>query len=212
VLTTSVRGGHPPEEIRTEAEGWDADVVVLATHGRGGLSRAWMGSVMDHFIRTATQPVLAIRPPESGAPESAEPFATGKVVVPLDGSQLAETALPFGATLAKQFGVPLVLIRAVPLPRVPDLSYLPDEMTLSDDAASYLKEHLDRLSADGIEVREVVIADNATAHAILSQAESDLVVMSTHGRTGFDRAFFGSVADKVVRGASGPVMVIPQRE
>ena len=125
----------------------------------------------------------------------------GKVVVPLDGSQLAEAALPFGATLAKQFGVPLVLMRAVP--------YLPDEMAFSDDASRYLKEHLYRLGRDGVEVSEVVIAANGTAHAILSEAESNLVVMSTHGRTGFDRAFFGSVADKVVRGASGPVMVIP---
>ena len=209
VLTTAVRNGRATDEIRAEAEDWGADVVVLATHGRGGLSRAWMGSVTDHFIRTATQPVLAIRPTEAGAAESAEPLAMGKVVVPLDGSQLAEAALPFGATLAKQFGAPLVLMRTVPLPRVPDLSYLPDEMALSDDASSYLKEHLDRLGSDGVRVSEVVVADNGTAHAILSEAESNLVVMSTHGRTGFDRAFFGSVADKVVRGASGPVMVIP---
>ena len=85
-------------------------------------------------------------------------------------------------------------------------------MALSDDASSYLKEHLDRLGRDGVEVKEVVVADNGTAQSILSQAESDLVVMSTHGRTGFDRAFFGSVADKVVRGASGPVMVIPPQK
>ena len=207
-LTTAVRNGHPAEEIEAEAAGWGADVTVLATHGRGGMSRAWMGSVTDHFIRTATRPVLAVHPPESGTSEAEGALAMGRVVVPLDGSPLAEAALPFAESLAKQFGVPLVLIWAVPLPRVPDLSYLPDEIDFSNHAGHYLKEHLDRLHGDGVKATEVVVGDNRAAHAILSEAGSDLVVMSTHGRAGFDRAFFGSVADKVVRGASGPVMVI----
>ena len=212
LLTTTVREGHPPDEIRAEADRWNADIVVLATHGRGGLSRAWMGSVTDNFIRTSAQPVLAVRPPASGAPDSAGPLAMEKVVVPLDGSQLAEAAIPFGANLAEQFGVPLEIMRTVPLPRLPDLSYLPDEMALSDDASRYLREHLDRLGSDDVNVREVVVADNSPANAILTQAAGDLVVMSTHGRTGFDRAVFGSVADKVVRGASGPIIVIPRQK
>lgn len=60
-----------------------------------------------------------------------------------------------------------------------------------------------------LEVTESVVADRGAAHAILSQADGDLVVMSTHGRTGFDRVLFGSVADKVIRGTTGAVLVIP---
>ena len=61
-LTTSIRTGRVTEEITAEAEAWKADVIVLATHGRGGLSRYWLGSVADRLIRTATRPVLAVPP------------------------------------------------------------------------------------------------------------------------------------------------------
>ena len=131
-------------------------------------------------------------------------------MVPLDGSELAEEALPYGAALAKQFGVPLALIRALTHQNLGDLSYVPDTIDSSTQASQYLKEHIDRLSRDGVEVTENVVADRA-AHAILSQAKGDLVVMSTHGRTGVDRVLLGSVADKVVRGATGAVLAIPPR-
>ena len=93
-----------------------------------------------------------------------------QVVVPLDGSMLAEAALPYGAALAKQFGVPLALIWAMPLPRVPDLSYVPktiglQHQPLSTRASQYLKEHIDRLSSDGLKVTEHVVNDRP-AHVI----------------------------------------------
>ena len=208
-LSTQLSEGRPGQEVVAEADAWNADVIVLATHGRGGLTRAWMGSVADYCIRTAVQPLMAIRPPEYRRDEAVRPLATSQVVVPLDGSRLAEVALPYGAALAKQFGVPLALIRSVHAPMFGDPSYLPD-MDLSTQASQYLKEHIDRLSRDGLNVTEHVV-DDRPAHAILSQADGDLVVMSTHGRTGFDRALFGSVADKVVRGATGAVLVIHSR-
>ena len=103
----------------------------------------------------------------------------------------------------------LGLLRALPSPRVAGLSYVPDTIDASHQASVYLKGHLDRLRGDGLEVTESVVADRGAAHAILSQADGDLVVMSTHGRTGFDRVLFGSVADKVIRGTTGAVLVIP---
>ena len=209
-LTTSVRNGLATNEIAAEAEAWKADAIVLATHGRGGVSRAWMGSVADRLIRTATRPLLAVRPPKPGTSDSSRSLAISQVVVPLDGSELAEAALPYGAALAKQFGVPLALIRVLTHQNLGGLSYVPDTIDLSTQASQYLKEHIGRLSRDGVEVTENVVADGA-AHAVLSQADGDLVVMSTHGRTGTDRVLLGSVADKVVRGATGAVLVIPPR-
>ena len=111
--------------------------------------------------------------------------------------------------LARHLGVPLALLTAVPSPKVADLSYVPDTIDASHQASVYLKDHVDRLRSEGLEVTELVVADRGAAHAILSQADGDLVVMSTHGRTGFDRVLFGSVADKVIRGATGAVMAIP---
>ena len=212
-LTISVRTGCATDEIADEAEAWGADVIVLATRGRGGLSRYWMGSVADHLIRTAMRPVLAVRPQEPGASEASRSLAVSQVVVPLDGSMLAEAALPYGAALAKQFGVRLALVRSVYFPRIVGPSYAretidPQRQPLSTQASQYLREHIDRLSSDGLKVTEDIVADRDAAHAILSQADGDLVVLSTHGRTGADRVLFGSVADKVVRGATGAVLVI----
>jgi nucleotide-binding universal stress UspA family protein len=209
-LSTQLTEGHAGQEVVAEADAWNADVIVLATHGRGGIVRAWMGSVADYCIRTAAQPLMAIRPPAYRQDEAARPLATSQVVVPLDGSWLAEAALPYGAALAKQFGVPLALIRSVHLPMLGNLSDVPDTMDPSTPASQYLKEQSDRLADDGVEVTEHVVADGA-AHAILAQAKGDLVVMSTHGRTGVHRVLLGSVADKVVRGATGAVLVIHSR-
>ena len=209
-LSTQLSEGRPGQEVVAEADAWNADVIVLATHGRGGFMRAWMGSVADYCIRTAAQPLMAIRPPEYRREEVAKPLATSQVVVPLDGSPLAEAALPYGAALAKQFGVPLALIRSVHLPMLENPSYVPDTMDLSTQASQYLQEQIDRLSSDSLKVTEHVVAAGP-AHAILSQAEGDLVVMSTHGRTGVHRVLLGSVADKVVRGATGAVLVIHSR-
>ena len=208
-LSTELREGRAGQEVVAEADEWSADVIVLATHGRGGLTRAWMGSVADYCLRTASQPLMAIRPPEHGSDGTEGPLANSQVVVPLDGSPLAEAALPYGASLASQLGVPLTLLTAVPSPRVADLSYVPDTIDASNQANRYLDGHLSRLRDDELEVNKSVVTDRGAAHAILSQAEGDLVVMCTHGRTGFDRVLFGSVADKVIRGATGAVLAIP---
>ena len=112
-VTTVVREGRVHDEILGEAEDWGTDLIVMSTHGRGGLSRVWLGSVADCCVRKAEWPVLLIRPPASGASNAATALAVARVVVPLDGSELAEAALPHAVTLAKQLGVPIALILAV---------------------------------------------------------------------------------------------------
>ena len=133
-LSAQLREGRAGQEVVAEADRWNADLIVLATHGRGGLTRAWMGSVADYCMRTAAQPLMAIRPPEQGSDGVERPLATEHVVVPLDGSRLAEAALPYGVTLARHLGVPLTLLTAVPSPRVASLSYVPDTIDASHQA------------------------------------------------------------------------------
>jgi nucleotide-binding universal stress UspA family protein len=205
-ISTSLRDGLAVEQIVAEATSWRADVIVMATHGRSGVSRTWMGSVTDRCIRSATCPVLAVRPTEEGGTRA---IARDRIVVPLDGSPLAEEALPYGVGLARELGVPLVLLEAVLLPRVVDPQFASETMDRGSEASTYLKGHLKRLRSEGVDVTERVVSDRGAAHAILECADGDLVVMSTHGRTGVERVFFGSVADKVIRGATGAVLVIP---
>ena len=204
----TVRPGLAAEEIAAEARDWKADVIVMATHGRSGVSRAWLGSVTDRCIRAANCPVLAVHPTESGVGPD---LTTREVIVPLDESAHSEAALPYGVTLAQELGVPLHLVEVISLQRFVNPKHLSATMDRGAQAALYLRRHLDRLRRDGLDLRESVVVDPSVASAILNRAEGSLIVMSTHGRTGIDRAVFGSVADKVIRGATGSVLVIPAR-
>jgi nucleotide-binding universal stress UspA family protein len=145
-----------------------------------------------------------------------------KILVPLDGSQLAECVVEHVKSIATGCQVPTVaLLRVVEPLSLP--ANLPDEMAVDayrdanvkaeDRAKNYLSEMAERLKAEGIAV-ETDITDGPPADEILSYAEKkgiDLIVMSTHGRSGVSRWFFGSVADKVVRQSLTPVLTVTPR-
>jgi nucleotide-binding universal stress UspA family protein len=213
-VSTSVREGGILDELRREAAEWPADLVVMTTHGRGGFSRLWMGSVADRFVRSSAHPVVLVRP-EGRSPASP---ASGprRIVVPLDGSALAETALPFATSLAKAFGARLVLLRGLVHFGTFDVGHLSlSPKSLEEErreAETYLAERAGAARSAGIETETVVLTEPGLAEAISARAADDYIVMTTNGRGGLDRAVFGSVADKVVRSATCPVMVIrPER-
>jgi nucleotide-binding universal stress UspA family protein len=197
------------------------DLVVMATHGWGGLQRAWLGSVTDGLIREARVPVLAFRPGADDSPRL-DGKAIEQVLVPLDGSALSESVL--GEALA--LGGPEAqynLIRVVPVgPPSASISgalelELRQELldALQTGAEQYLDEIAARLRAEGRQVRTVVRMHPQPAKAILDQAaeiEADLIALATHGRSGLARFALGSVADKVLRAADGPVLVLRAEE
>jgi nucleotide-binding universal stress UspA family protein len=213
-VTTSVREGRILEEIHEEAREWKAELIVMTTHGRGGVSRLWMGSVADRCVRSSSVPVLLVRPhekPEMAAP----PFAPSRVVVPLDGSALAESALPHATALAKAFGARLVLLRGIaqfggfeaghpPL----DPHHVESERA---EAEGYLAERAAAPRSAGVPLEVSVLTEAGLAEAIVARAGGEVIVMTTHGKGGLDRAVFGSVADKVVRSAACPVLVVRPR-
>lgn len=208
--------GRPMEMLRTRAESVGADLVVMATHGRGALSRAWLGSVADAFVRQSQQPVLLVRPPESGAPTDG--VALRRVLVPLDGSELSESVLDLARALAELYEGELHLLRVVSYPIEIASPYLPHTVQMNqrvveeaeESAGAYLREIQDRLRADGVQVTTRVVVDHQAGHAIAAQVEeigADLVVMATHARKGVQRAILGSTADKVIRSVHVPVLV-----
>jgi nucleotide-binding universal stress UspA family protein len=150
----------------------------------------------------------------------AERLALRRVVVPLDGSELAERALPYGEGLAKAFHVPVLVLRTTAYPARVGNPYMPEAMVLTQElaeqelqgAATYLDTQVAQLRAAGVECSSLLVDEPGPARAILARDAGDLIVMATHGRGGFDRAVFGSVADKVARSASGPVLVVPAAE
>lgn len=224
-LSTSVLSGTVTNTLRAHAKEQGVKLVVMATHGRGPLSRAWLGSVADNMIRHAEQPILLIRPDGEDEPWSpATRWAPQKILVPLDGTKLSEEALTHARALQGLFGSELILVRVVPYPMEIASPYLPHTVQMNrqvvdeaEDAARIYLDHIsDSLRADGVVVSTRVVTDASPGHAIVVQADeddADLVCMATHGRGGLSRAMLGSVADKVVRSGHRPVLLCrPEQE
>lgn len=144
-----------------------------------------------------------------------------KILVPLDGSQYAESSLEHVKAIAKGCSVPEVVLFGVlePLPQVPEYGYISADVAVQSEkqALDWLKEYLaktaDTLDGEGITVSTGVGRGRA-AEEILEYASKnkvDLIIMTTHGRSGIVRWALGSVADRVVRHALAPVLVIPPR-
>lgn len=217
-IERTVRSGRVADAIRERARETEVDLVVMATHGRGALSRAWLGSVADTFVRHAPCPVLLIRPDEEASVDLSEDWNPGSVLVPLDGSELGESILDGVAELAGLYDSALVLLRVVAYPIEIASPYLPHTVQMNqdivDEASKGAGEYLERLAVPlrdrGLEVELEVDVDTQAGNGILKVAREravGLIAMSTHGRGGVARAVLGSTADKVIRGARRPTLV-----
>ncbi len=214
--TVETIAGHADEEILAAADRIPASMVVMATHGRGGLQRLFLGSVADKVMRTAHQPTLLISPRE-GAP-ARQAIQLRRIAVPLDGSPLAETALAPAARLAAASGARLMLIRAQSMPVMTPIAYpyVPDfgaiEAELELQAQQFL-EGVQRHLPAGLTTDVAVLrgAPAVTLADYLQENAVDLVVMTTHGRGGVRRLAMGSTADRLVR-LGLPVLLIRAAE
>jgi nucleotide-binding universal stress UspA family protein len=209
--------GAPASALAQYAQDLGIDLVVMATHGRGGIRRAWLGSVADHLIRTLEVPVLLVRPAEGRALPDHRP-GVGQILVPLDGSPLAEEALDAAAALARIWDAEVTLLQVVrPVllstdPALPLSSAYDEELTAMcrRQAQDYLDDVVERMRGQGLRATGVAVLGWNTADAILDVARPErvaVVALATHGRGGLRRLALGSVADKLVRGADVPVLV-----
>ena len=223
-ITTKVRMGHVVDSLQAEAEVQEADLVVMATHGRGALSRAWMGAIADSFIRHTDRPVLVVRPPEGGAEVALEPDRTiSKVLLPLDGTEVAERIIDHAAELGSLFGAAYHLVQVLPFPKGFKSPYPPHMIEMNresvaesrKEAEDYLHAQALRLRAQGFSVDTAVVEVGQAGHGILTEAEEagcDFIAMATHGRGTIARTLLGSTADKVLRGAHIPVLLYRPRD
>lgn len=213
-VTTALVKGEPVDEILARADEDDVLAVVMATHGRGGIDRWLVGSVADKVLRMCTRPVLLVRPPETHEP--ARKVSFHRVMVPLDGSPLAEAALAPAGQLAAATGAEVVLVRAEPWlsSMVPVYGYLPDIDRMDTDAAAEAKAYLEGVRGrlpEGVRVETIVLrgapSDMLVKFALHERV--DLVVMATHGRGGLRRLVVGSSADRMVRSGAPVLLVRP---
>ncbi|HUF36327.1 MAG TPA: universal stress protein [Gemmatimonadales bacterium] len=218
VTSVSPEGPVGPTLVRFLDE-LGADLVVMATHGRGALGRALLGSVADHVVRAARVPVLLVRPPDDESPPPDATWTASEILVPLDGSSVAEAALEPAADLARLLGARLSLVQVVvPLASATDPP-LPFPMGYDQhltelrrrEAQVYLDRVAERLRAGGLTAGAAAVVGPSAAGALTDltrPGRADMIAIASHGHGALHRVALGSVADKLVRAAEVPVLVI----
>lgn len=220
--THAVLRGGIVEMICSRARDVGADLVVMTSHGRTGLSRAWLGSIADGVLRHAAIPVLVLHPTQTKFTRNTPHQLYKKILIPLDGSAFAADIVSAAVALARCSGARITLLHIVPpVPLItPDVgmpfAYVPvlqdDPATerLVDEATQQLADVARQLSEQGSGVVDSeVVVSGYIAHAIIDAARAhgvDAIAMSTHGR-GASRLLLGSVTDKVLRASGLPMLL-----
>ncbi len=189
-------------------------LIVMATHGRSGIQRWLLGSVADKVLHGSSNHMLLVRASEEGKTDGEA--VVKAVVVPLDGSALAEQALPYVEEMAKKIALKVIFLRAYALS--PALTgdeygtYMEELMNqMESEAREYLTTKATEAKQKGLSDVASVVKFGYGAEEIISLAREtadNIVAMSTHGRSGVRRWVLGSVTERVVRHSGDPVLII----
>jgi len=201
--------GEPYREIINYAETRGLDLVVMPTHGRRGLERFLLGSTTERVVRRADVPVLTIRPNDDIM--LTHPYTD--ILVPTDGSDFANQALAIGVDVADAEEAALHLLSVIAIPALGADAHPEIQLKMLEENAHELLDEAEAFAANaGVEAASNTVEYGPSIHkAILTYIEerdSDLVVVGTHGRTGFDRYVMGSVTDYLIRTSPIPVLTV----
>ncbi len=198
-----------------------ADLIVLTTHGRSGFSRAWFGSVAERVIHSAMTPVLVVRAGDDARTDVSEPLFR-HVLLPIDleqsGAEAMQRALTLGVTGETLYTLltvrPSMLIIPPLYPGAGALVADPEFNLRRAEAEESLERIAGPARSVGAAVDVRVVTHDQAASAILEAAQSsiDLIVIPTHARSSLSRALLGSVVDKVLRGATVPLLLFRAAE
>ncbi len=205
--------GQPAEAIAAEAAKLPGTLLIVASHGRPGAVRWWLGSVTDRVIHLSSAPTLVVPPRQDATDVSA---GIEEIVLPLDGSVLAEAAIPHAAFLAKTFQASVHVLQAVYMEDTWWGGLGRDELTepiaeVKKYAKEYVEDVVQRLRAQGVEKADGEVAQTHAATAIVDTAKRcscPLIVMSTHGHGGLARVTRGSVTNRSLRQDFAPILLI----
>ena len=216
-VSFAVRTGDPAEELLKAADSFEADMIVMASHGRGALDRWRFGSVADRVARTSRIPVMIVRANLDSA-VTATPRLK-RLVLAHDGSELADRAVPFTVTLSQRLGLPVRVVRAIDPARIAggaayDLPFNDAvveqmETNVRSEAERSISSVLQQLQAGGVEATGEVIVGPAGPALLGFAKPGDLLIVTSHNRCGVRRWLLGSVAEKLVRLAEVPVLLVP---
>lgn len=209
--------GRAAEAIIQKAAADKGTLITMATHGRSGINRWVLGSVAEKVLRATNNPLLLVR--ATGQAISGQEARLTSVIVPLDGSELAESVLPAVTELVKKLDLDMILFRAFNLPygvyAGADGYYAVnfDQLIaeIKEEANAYLEKKTEELKRKGVEKVSFLTKEGLSADEIISfgrQTPDNLIAMCTHGRSGVKRWVLGSVTETVVRHCGDPVLVI----
>jgi nucleotide-binding universal stress UspA family protein len=212
-----VMKGKPEEVVIENAASYGDTLIAMATHGRSGVDLWLLGSVAEKVLRGATNPLFLVRATKDGKSEGEKIIK--RVIVPLDGSPLAEKVLPHVTALAKEMAFETVLLRAYNLRQVISTfeDYVPDwdllESQAREESTGYLDGKVRELKGQGLSEVSSCVSEKQAAQEIIDLAAepNSLIAMCSHGRSGLKRWVLGSVTEKVARHSNSPVLVIPAR-
>ncbi len=215
-VTCTVEKGRPENAIIEKAAPDKRAFIAMATHGRSGISRWLLGSIAEKVLRGAQNPLLLVRASEEGQTEGEANIKS--IIVPLDGSELAESVLPTAVNVARLLNLEVILLRAYELPAAAyygNEDYLPNYEALKslgkEEVQAYLDAKAAAIKASGLEKVSAVLLEGPGPNEIIGYARqipNALVAMCTHGRSGVQRWVLGSVTEKVVRHSGDPVLVV----
>ena len=213
-VETDIIDGTPANCIVEDAAEFDADLIVMGTHGRTGVHRYVVGSVTERVVRLADAPVLTARAGVELGPAG----DCDDVLIPTDGSDLASVAVEHGIAIAERFDA---RVHAVSIVDVGDLA-MRVEYTPPTEALERAREQrteateaiADRAREADLDVRTAV-REGFPAEGLIEYADEegiDLLAMGTHGRTGLNRFLLGSTTERIIRHADAPVLAVNARK
>jgi Universal stress protein UspA and related nucleotide-binding proteins len=207
-VITEVIQGEPYRTVVGYADSHDVDLIVMPTHGRQGLERFLLGSTTERVVRRAEVPVLTVKPDG----DSSVGYPYGNVLVPTDGSDCARAALATGVGVVKAERASIHLVSVIDTTSLGVDNLEAQVVALEESANEILEDAFDFAEDAGIEPVSETVRYGASVHgSILSYIEDndvDLVVVGTHGRTGFDRYMLGSFTEYLIRTSPIPVLTV----
>jgi nucleotide-binding universal stress UspA family protein len=207
-VNVTISDPSPWRAILTYSEENDVDLIIMGTHGRHGVDRMLMGSVAEQVVRRARCPVLTVR--ASATTEG----HTGPILVPIDFSTFTDGTIAQAIELARAYQSDIRLVHVVEPITLPSVYGVDPMPAMIPDMEARAREALEELGARKIggvlHWTAQVLVGHAT-HEIVTEAEevgARMIVIATHGLTGFKRLLMGSVTEQVVREASCPVFTV----
>jgi len=216
-VMTALEDGPVAPTLRDYAKKFNVDLIVMSSHSRGGVKRVALGSVTDYLIRCTNIPVLVVRPPVSLMDATLEQTFS-RIVVPLDGSALAEQILPEVAALASRLKSTVSLLQVLTPVSYSQKEIMQPGMPWWDDdiatAGAYLTHAASYLTEQGLTVSKDVLLSDDIATAILdysARSRADIIALATSGGGGMSRFVFGTVADEITRKSTTSLLVFHPR-